>query len=122
MLFYHCTDRIKVPDPMKINPAGQDIPVIPAMYANTTPLHLYGKNAYSFNLNAQAKVLEMSNKMYTGMRMYPDYRAGFFDALKRAGYDAAKRLQREGDTTLVVINFDVIENWKLSGVAQLDEH
>jgi len=103
-----------VPDPLKIKPAGRDYPVLPAMYANSQPLHTYGKNAYSFNLSPQAKVFTMSSKMYMGMRFNPDYRAGFFDALIRAGYDAAKRLQSEGDTTLVVLNFDKIENWSLT--------
>lgn len=117
-MFYHCADRIKVPDRFKIKQAGTDYPVIPALYANTEPQWAYGKNAYSFNLASDTNWFPMSAKMYIGMRFNKEYRAGFFDALVRAGYDVAYRLQAEGDTTLVVLNFEKIENWLLTNQSQ----
>lgn len=118
MKFYHCTNRIKVPDPLKIRQAGTDYPVLPAMYANSVPQHDYGKNVYAFNMAEDTTYFLMSSKMYMGMRFDKNYRAGFFDALKRAGYEAAYRLQPEGDTTLVILNFDKIENWELTDLSQ----
>jgi len=114
MRFYHCTDRIKQPDPLKIKQSGSDHPVIPLLFANTTALYSYGKNAYSFNLADETKIFNMSSKMYIGMRFDSNYRSGFFDALRRAGYDVAMKLQPEGDISLVVLNFSIIENWSLT--------
>ena len=120
MLFYYCSNRtVQKPDPLVLKPARDPFrednpPVIPALYANSEPQWFYGVNAHEFTLRPFAKVLDMSNKMYLLMRHDIGYRAGLFDAAKRAGYVALRKKQSEGDTSLVVLNFDFIEGWKLS--------
>ena len=114
MKFYHCTDRIwPWPHQLHLPRSTNDVPVIPVLFANSTPLHLYGKNAYQFELE-EAKILNMSHKVYAMMRDNTDYRAGCYDTARRGGYDALQRHQSEGDTTLAVLNFDKIVNWRLT--------
>ncbi len=119
MLFYHASDRdIKRPNPLVLQQVSREWPVVPAFYANSlTCLDDYGKNLYSFNLSEDTTYLQMSYKMYVGIKNTNEYKSGLYDMAKRAGVDALWRTHSGGDTSLIVLNFNKIENWQLTSTS-----
>lgn len=114
---FHSSDyKIAAPDPLiaaKYCPKFDGHPIV-ALFSNTCfHLSVYGKNLYRFTLAPDAKVLEMDLQMYEQVRLSHAYRAGLFTAARACGIQAFRRSHSGSDTSVVVLDFEIIENWTL---------
>lgn len=78
-----------------------------------TGAHVYGDRLYSFNLSDNARVLEIDDEMMQAGRCSAYYH-GIRDTCFLFGYDAV-RVTHEAAQQVVVLNFDMIENWTYVG-------
>lgn len=78
-------------------------------------LGVFGDNLYSFTLSEEATVLEIEDEFRQPGRCAEYYR-GIRDLLLWMGYDAVT-VKHDNCMSAVVLNFDVIEDWRHDGEA-----
>lgn len=85
------------------------------LFANTHKgvFPTYGSNLHGFDLSPWARVADITEEFYWQIRNDPQERVRVFKTFRNLRFDAIRCCFPEGDSSLVVLNFDCILKWHL---------